>query len=61
MQVRTTDGCVIADVAGTFEEAYAVALHFWAIAGHELVHMDGLQIAENGRVLLVINYTTHER
>jgi hypothetical protein len=61
MQVRTADGSTIAEVQGTFEDAYLVAMHFWAIAGDNLVHMDGLQITENGKVMLEINYTTHER
>ena len=61
MQIRTTDGSVIANVAGTFEDAYTIALHFWAIAGAEGVHMDGLQITEAGKIILEINYTTHER
>lgn len=61
MQVRTTEGSVIAEIDGTFEDAYLVAMPFWKIAGAEGVHMDGLQITDGDRVLLEINYTTHER
>jgi hypothetical protein len=67
MQVRTIEGSVIAEVDGTFEDCYTVAMHFWAIAGEEGVHMDGLQITDDGdedgpaKVVLTIDYTTHER
>ncbi len=67
MQVRTIKGSIIATVQGTFEDAYAVAMHFWAIAGEEGIHMDGLEIWNEGdddiepRRILEINYTTHER
>ena len=70
MQVRTIEGSIIAEVEGTFEDCYAVAMYFWEMAGASRVHMDGLQIThtmldENDEeqvvVLLTINYTTHER
>lgn len=69
MQIRTieTDGisAVIATVKGTFEDAYRVAMHFWAIAGAEGVHMDGLEIwddeGDDLKHVLTISYTTHER
>ena len=61
MQVRTTEGSIIAEVDGTFEDCYAVAMHFWAIAGEEGVHMDGLQITDDDKIHLEISYCTHER
>ena len=70
MQVRTTEGSIIAEVQGTFEDAYLIAMYFWEMAGDAQVHMDGLQIThtmldENDEeqvvVLLTIDYTTHER
>jgi hypothetical protein len=68
MQVRTTEGSVIADVDGTFEDAYLIAMYFWEMAGDAQVHMDGLQITHTSlddgdeeavEVLLTINYTTY--
>ena len=66
MQIRTPGPHIsglIASVEGTFEDAYAIALHFWSIAGNEGVHMDGLEIWEDdgSKPLLCINYCTHER
>lgn len=61
MQVRTTEGSMIAEVSGTFEDAYTAAMHFWEIAGDKFVHMDGLQITDDDKLILRIDYTTHER
>lgn len=61
MQIRTVEGSVIAEVEGTFEDCYAAAMYFWDMAGQEGIHMDGLQITDDDKLLLEINYTTHER